>query len=429
MPDNKIQNIPLQSNPPDVWQQPVAPVQETNYYDDYQDYRGMNRFMLMIILAAMIPWFFGGYQIFGFNITGWAWVLPLVLSALICLKNITHITFPISLWFTWMGLLLLYWLLDMNNPNATQSYFQTLSPVIIGCAASTFRADNWQLENVVRWLTRLAWFAWIILLIRMPMIITGILPGYGFMAAEMIGLLLLGACYASFYACGSNRHLYYYLSILAISFIALVRGPMTAMLSCMPLTLAPLGIKKRIVIATVLLICSIIIFNSERIQNRMFYSGGGEISDLRMDNPDFSTGGRSLMWEILWHGVKENPWFGNGWNSHRNILIGSGLPIYLPHNDWLKLLYDIGVLGITIFLLTIILQIFFLVRFARCSSGAHRMLAYGAATAFFPYMLIMFTDNVVLYVQFFGNLHFALIGIIYGAMQRDIILEDESIYR
>jgi hypothetical protein len=48
-----------------------------------------------------------------------------------------------------------------------------------------------------------------------------------------------------------------------------------------------------------------------------------------------------------------------------------------------------------------------------------QMLAYGAATAFVPYAIIMLTDNIILYVQFFGNLHFALIGIIYGALQRE----------
>ncbi|MFZ2406834.1 MAG: O-antigen ligase family protein [Methylobacter sp.] len=406
MPGNEIKNITPANEP----------LGEVTYYDEYQGFHGMNRFMLMLIMAAMIPWLVGGYEIFSFNITGWAWVIPLVISGLICLKYIRHITFPLRLWILWISLLVIYWYFGRNNLNALQSLFQMLSPIVIGCAASTFRSDNWQLENIIHWLTRFAIIAWVLLIIRVPMILTGALPGHGFMAAEMIGLLLMGACYASFYACGSHHHLYYYFSMLAITVVALVRGPMVAMLSCMPLTLAPMGLRKRILMITVLLIFGIVIFNTDRVQQRMFQSGSGEVSGLRLDNPDFKTTARKVMWDILLLGVQEEPFFGNGWNTHREALLRSGFQMYAPHNDWLKLWHDIGAIGIGLYALTMLLQIFFLVRIASSSTGPHQMLAYGAATAFIPYMLIMFTDNVVLYVQFFGNLHFALIGIVYGAV-------------
>lgn len=398
---------------------PVNLPQGEFFYDDEgQDFHRMNYFMLMIIAAALIPWYFGNFEIWGFNITGWAWVIPMVISALICLSKIPFITFPFGLWIFWIGLLVVYWYFGRNNLNALQSLFQMLSPVVIGCAASTFRSDNWQMENIIHWLTRLAIIAWLLLIIRLPMILTGALPGYGFMAAEMIGLLLLGACYASFYACGSQRHLYYYFSMLVITLVALVRGPMVAMLSCMPLTFAPLGIRKRVVMVTVLLICGIVIFNTDRVQQRMFATGSGDIKDVRLNNPDLRDTARKAMWDELLVGVKEKPFFGNGWNSHREILLRAGFKTYAPHNDWLKLWHDIGATGIGLYGLTMFLQIFFLVRIARRSTDAHRMLAYGAATAFIPYMLIMLTDNVVLYVQFFGNLHFALIGIVYSAVIR-----------
>lgn len=416
--DKQLQNSPLQNIPSDVWQQSASPAPGANYYDEYQDYYGMNRFMLILILAAVIPWFFGGYEIFGFNVTGWAWIIPLVISGLICLRNIKHITFPVTLWLFWISLLLIYWYFGFDNLDAHQSLIQTFSPIVVGCAASTFRSDNWQLENIIQWLKRLAVLAWIVLLIRLPMLLTGALPGHGFMAAEMIGLLLLGACYASFYACGRHRYLYYYLSMVAITFVTLVRGPMTAMISCMPLTVAPLGPIKRFLIISLTVILALVIFNTDRVQQRMFESGSGNFSDMRIENPQFKTSGRSLMWDVLWSGVREKPMLGNGWNTHREALLRSGFTLYLPHNDWLKLWYDIGAVGIGLYLVTMLSQIFFLHRIARASSGPHQMLAYGAATAFIPYMLIMLTDNVVLYVQFFGNLHFALIGIIYGAMMR-----------
>jgi len=383
------------------------------------EFRGMNLFIFLIIAMAMIPWIFGDNQIFGFNITGWSWVIPTVLAGMVCMANIRRITFPIRLWLPWIGLLCLYWFFGQDNPDALQSFLQMLSPITVGCAASTFRPGNLQLETVIRWITRLAWIVWIILLIRVPTILTGILPGYGFMAAEMIGVLLLGACYASFYACGSGRHLLYYLAMVAITIISLTRGPIVSMISCLPLTLAPLKLQKRVIMCLVLIICGIILFSTERIQQRMFYTGSGEISDLRLDNPNFQTNARVAMWNILWTGVEKEPWFGNGWNSHRTALLSSRIPTYAPHNDWLKLLHDMGIVGASLYLITMLLQMFSLVRIARWSSGAHQMLAYGAASAFIPYSLIMFTDNIILYVQFFGNLHFALIGIVYGTLLQD----------
>jgi O-antigen ligase len=97
---------------------------------------------------------------------------------------------------------------------------------------------------------------------------------------------------------------------------------------------------------------------------------------------------------------------------------------YAPHNDWLKLLYDIGCVGTSLYLISMIFQMFYLIKIARQATGAYQMLVYGAASAFVPYSLIMLTDNVILYVQFFGNLHFTLIGIIYGALRQDKVTDD-----
>jgi O-antigen ligase len=378
----------------------------------------MNLFLALIIVMAIIPWIYE-FSLFGFWITGWAWVIPATIAFLICATNIGRITFPLGIWLPWISLICLYWFLGRDNPNALQSLLQMLSPLVVGCAVSIFRSDILQLENIITWITRLSWITWIIFLIRVPILMTGILPNYGLMTSEMIGLLLLGACYASFYACGSSRHLWYYLSMIAMTIISLTRGPVIAMSSCLPLTIAPLRILQRVTMCVAIIVVAIIVFNTDRMQQRMFSSGSGEISDVRLDNTNFQTNARLMMWNILWEGVKEKPWFGNGWNVHRTTLLSNEIPTYLPHNDWLKLLYDVGIVGVVIYLLTMIFQVFFLARIAHRSIGSLQMLAYGATTAFVPYAVIMFTDNIVLYVQYFGNLQFALIGIIYGALQRE----------
>ena len=395
--------------------------------DTANQFRAMHFFTMLIIALAMIPWIFGDKQILGFNVTGWSWIIGAASAFLICIRNMGLISFPLRLWLPWIGILLSYWFFGKDNPDATQSLAQMLSPLAVGCAASIFRPDSSQMEIIVRRITRVTWIVLILVSVRISFILAALINSYGFYGLatpEMIGLLLLGSFYASFYACGSDRHLYYYLTMLAITFISLTRGPIIAMTSCLPLTLSPLAIRKRILFCAALIVCALVIFNTEQLQARMFYSGSGKLEDMRWSNPDLRTSGRSLFYDLLWPDVEENPVLGNGFNSYRSIFTAVGLEKVLPHNDWLKLLHDMGIVGAGLYLITIVLQMWFLVRIAHRSIGARAMLAYGAATAFVPYALIMLTDNVILYVQYFGNLHFALLGIVYGALRRDEELEN-----
>jgi O-antigen ligase len=272
-----------------------------------------------------------------------------------------------------------------------------------------------QLATVVRWIGKLPWIVWGLILVKLPMLLLGQLPGSGTMAAESISSLLLAACYAAFYACGNKLYLRHYLSMLVIPMVTLTRGPMVAMLSIMPLTPAPFPIKKRFVLLLFLAAVALVLFETGRFQSIMFHSGGGTISDLSSDK--LQTSGRFAMWEVLWGGVQDAPWFGHGMNSSRERLFDHGFPTYLPHNDWLKIWHDFGLIGVICYSLTLFLQGLRLVRIAKGIDGPPRLLAYAAAAAFIPYAVIMFTDNVILYIQYFGNLHFCLIGLVYGHLK------------
>jgi len=233
--DNDIKNMTPAAMPQSV------PLQKT--MDDIPS-RGMNLFFLLIITMAMIPWLFGDYEILGFKITGWSWIIPMILSALVFLGNIRRVVFPVSIWLPWIFTLFVYWFFGRYNIAATQSFMQMLSPLMVGCAASIFRPGNLQIDKIMAWITNIIWLALILLIIRMPILLSGQLPMYGFMGPSMIGFLLFGACYSAFYACGRGRYLFYYLVTVAMAVISHGRGPILAMLSCLPITLAPLKTKK-----------------------------------------------------------------------------------------------------------------------------------------------------------------------------------------
>jgi len=58
-----------------------------------------------------------------------------------------------------------------------------------------------------------------------------------------------------------------------------------------------------------------------------------------------------------------------------------------------------------------------LLRRARRAIGHSRILIYAGATSFLPFVLFMYTDNIILYAAFFGNLQFTILGLVYAAQK------------
>jgi hypothetical protein len=125
------------------------------------------------------------------------------------------------------------------------------------------------------------------------------------------------------------------------------------------------------------------------------------------------------MAEILLLEIASKPWWGHGANASEEIILKlTNGQLTHPHNDWLRFLYDYGIVGTALFLLTIIVQVRNLLKKARHSEGEIRTFFFAAASTFLPFILIMFTDNIVLYAAFYGNLQFTIIGLAYAAEKR-----------
>jgi hypothetical protein len=96
-----------------------------------------------------------------------------------------------------------------------------------------------------------------------------------------------------------------------------------------------------------------------------------------------------------------------------------------PHNDYLRNRYDYGYIGIFIFLICNIVQLFHSLRKAKITEGNIQILFYAGAFAFVPFALLMITDNIILYAAFFGNLQFTILGMAYAA-QATAVAEEEQ---
>ena len=124
--------------------------------------------------------------------------------------------------------------------------------------------------------------------------------------------------------------------------------------------------------------------------------------------------------------ISKRLWLGHGSNASEELVLSiTGYSLTHPHNDWLRLEYDYGYIGTGVFILCMLAQVVHAFLMARKSSGESRILFYAGASAFIPFVLIMFTDNIILYAAFFGNLHFTMLGLAYASYaRRSTYIED-----
>jgi len=198
--------------------------------------------------------------------------------------------------------------------------------------------------------------------------------------------------------------------------MALTRTAITVTGMTIPLTFASLKLKKRAIFLTIVAVVGVTIFYTERVQKKMFYSGSGTLQDIRLTNPDFFTAGRSYLWDHMIEEIKAKPIWGHGANASEEFVFSvTWGTLTHPHNDWLRLLYDYGVIGTCIFGFCLVAQVIHLLKRAKRTFGESRVLLYAGASSFLPFVLLMFTDNIILYAAFFGNLQFTILGLVYAA--------------
>ena len=108
---------------------------------------------------------------------------------------------------------------------------------------------------------------------------------------------------------------------------------------------------------------------------------------------------------------------GHGANATEALLAAKGLKLTHPHNDWLRITYDYGLIGAAIFAFCLFLQLQHLLRSAKSHDNETNKLFLISASSLVVFALFMVTDNILLYASFFGNLQFMIMGIAYSRLR------------
>jgi O-antigen ligase len=371
-------------------------------------------FLLWVVVISTIVACIGGSSFLGYRLSGYAWVVSLATAVIVYLSKRGSITFPVHVWVPWILVVLIY-LLRSENEHAFQRSIMIVCPLIIGMAVSGERVTDRVLITFTKAYRFLAIVLCVSTVFKTGMHLTGVLPTASGLAPEVMTGALLCTLFASNYMFGLKTALYWWVALAAIPVIALTRMGIIAAGLSLPLTFAPMRVAKRVALAAMILMVGYSIFLTERVQQKTFYSGSGTFQDIRWDNPDVATYGRRQVWDHMQAQIEADPWFGHGANASEAYVMKLTGSLVHPHNDWLRLLYDYGYVGTAIFSLCMLWQVIHLLRTGRNATGLSRILFYAGASSFLAFSLFMFTDNIILYVAFFSNLQFTMIGLAYAA--------------
>jgi O-antigen ligase len=292
-----------------------------------------------------------------------------------------------------------------------------LSPVIVGMAISSWRPSARALELFI---TTLRWLGYVLLGVALFKTASLLfIEGFSGLAAEMMTVLLLCTFLANRYLMTKEKKDLWLWALLAcVPVLMNTRTAIAATLLTFPLSFGPMRKSHRMIILLLIAAVGLGLFYSPRVQKKMFFSGQGELSDILSE--DFETSGRSFMWERMYRRANDELLTGHGTGAGETLSYQLSGGLQYPHNDWLLTYFDYGVLGIIVFIGCMLLTIWDCLRKARtCRYPETRLLLQAGASAFIPFMLIMVTDNIMVYASFFGNLHFTFLGLAYGSLRAE----------
>lgn len=359
-----------------------------------------------------------GLSIGGFNYTGWLWLLYLLGGGLLVLadkafrREASRVGFWCLPWLAFSGLVWasIAWAPSPDRRNV-QDALQIGMPWLMAVAASLFVRREGQWRGFV------AAFG----LALVPLAAS--VAAFRLEIAEKWnltdGMRPLGLCTAlascvllSAFPRRKVAPLVGWAVCLAVLFFSGGRT-VTALLLVVPLV-HPLmrGMVWRVVLMGIVLSTALLLFQTRAAQERFFYSGRGTVSDLL--EGDIRDSGRFDAWEAVAREVADRPLLGHGVGTAYDFIPQVWPGMNHVHNDYLRIAYECGLLGLTVFLLASAALLAGLIRGLRETSGAAREAFAAAMMGLTVFLLAALTGNPLPSNVWFMNPLFAVMGAAYG---------------
>lgn len=360
-------------------------------------------------LAYMLP--FLPAQFLGFNWTGWAWMMMLLVTIVNLIKTRNN-SFPLWAWLPWMIYLFAYLVIDFSLLGL-QLTMQYLLPLLIGIVASGFNYSEEELGWLFKWFFRLC--GSVILLFAFGYFFRG---GYTPATAATPMLLSIAASLLAgmYYLTKTKKYLIYFGLLFLVPVIEVTRMGIATFLAIFILHFANRRISGKILYGFVGLALVLVVFNTKGFQEKTFYGGQGKLSDLSFNyynNQTINSNGRSLWQSALDPGLKAAPIWGNGPRAdNAQLKIISEMSSGEAHNDYLSVRYNYGYVGLGLLLFGFAASFLALWRTLKHLPDTWSdLLGTSTLTLFISFLMFMYSDNILKYTIFFPNFFFAMVGI------------------
>ena len=376
--------------------------------------------LVWVAFTATLAACFLNTYLFFFNISGLSWSGCLLIALLILTQRAFLSRFPIYIWLPWLLVLILYLPESLASPHASsvspiQRTFQLLTPVIVAIAISSYPIRIGSLRRFVDLFKMFLVALWVLsVLMNISAILA--LKTTGLAPQAMTAMLGCIFCLCRYFIYKEIRDLLFYLFMATLPILAVTRTAIAVTLMLPNILVLPVPTWKRALFFGGSILAAISVFFLPQVQSKMFYTGGGDLSEVNLDNDQLATSGRAYMWHYLTEFANQNPWFGHGTGQGETFVFNlTGLNY--PHNDWLLTYTDYGIFGVIVFLLCNLWMMWDCWCHARkVRHPTVKLFFYAGASSFIPFMLMMFTDNIMVYASFFGILQYTIIGLAYGSL-------------
>ncbi len=350
---------------------------------------------------------FDGFRIGGYRYTGWLWVLALGVAPLVLLLQRRAPAFPVRLWAPWAILVLasLAWVDELAAANL-QDAFQIVAPVVVGIAASAVVHTEERLSR----LFRAFWHVLVALILGFA--VFGRMGDLLSVRAMALTALLVGCV-----GIGRSRGAQvggFALWMLSVLF-TVASGARMATLALLALPVVYPDYRRRwmpllaMVLAVSLFLGMLMIPN---FRARFFLNDQGTVTEVLQGKIWGS--GRFKVWPQIYEQASQRPVLGWGVGETTKFVPTVWEGMRQPHNDYLRIFFEQGAVGLTMFLVTMTAQLVALFRRLR---RTHGVLRRGFTVAFLglcAFLIISVTENALVYSVWYMNPLFAILGASYG---------------
>ncbi|MBN1127120.1 MAG: O-antigen ligase family protein [Sedimentisphaerales bacterium] len=372
----------------------------------------MEQVFLYLIALCTLMAAVGEIRFAGFAFRGWSWVIVLIVSGLLLLPN--RLMNPVrTKWFSWLPWI--GWMAlktDFHQSDAAQRFFIFITPVLCLWITSSFTMVTCRM--IFRCF-RIMFYGSVLLYVLATIhagSFQALTPWYSTAGIAMT-FTLLGIAAMAEVPFHPVSALVKYAICVMIMFVTESRMPIILLPLMWIIGYGSLSLRGRFLAAVFIVLCGFILFSSTPVQESIFHDGQGTLQDVLTLNPDkVNLSGRLNAWPIYVGGI-ENVWLGDGSTASvafgQNIF-GAGKWSH-PHNEYIRIVFDYGLLGGLLLCFPILLMIRDLnIRGSFWKKEGRSWLLHVSLNGILVMLLLGISGNSLMYIAYIGNAVFATIG-------------------